>query len=170
MADLAATDVTITIEERYARGGTKQKRHRVKIAFGDGALTYPAAGVPLPAAGFFGLARSMDHLILIDTNDASGLMWKYDRENKKLRAWQGAAQTHGHDLVTITGAAGDANLEVETTAGPILRTQGAGYTFAEADVATKGGVASKTLAAGALVELGSVAVAAQVLYAEAVGW
>lgn len=86
MADIASANVTVTIERRAIEG--KTRRNRVKIAFGNGALTYPAAGVPMPAASAFGMKVRLDYLTVFDESDGSGLMWKYDRENKKLRAWE----------------------------------------------------------------------------------
>lgn len=85
MADLAAANVTVTIEERTIVG--KKRRNRVKIVFGDGALTYPALGVPMPAAANFGMVRQLDYLTVFDENDGSGFVWKYDKENNKLRAY-----------------------------------------------------------------------------------
>lgn len=187
MADLASTDVTLTLQalengQTVHRVGSKEKRTVVKIAFGDGALTYPANGVPMPTtAGAYGFVRNLTDLRLIDTNDASGLVWKYDRENKKLRAWQSnnaaatASQaTHSHTLHFQTSAAANA----VTAAANALRTPAAAFDVAGvADSLGEGGVVTvqpaitvTKAAAEALVELGNVAVAAQVLYAEAVGW
>jgi hypothetical protein len=70
MADIAASDVTITVQKRLKAG--KRRRNRCKIAFGNGALTYPAGGVPLPAARSFGLNANV---------------LEYDQENKKLRVY-----------------------------------------------------------------------------------
>lgn len=86
MADIASSDVTITVEKRTIVG--KQRRNRVKIAFGNGALTYPSGGVPMPAASSFGMVRNLDYLTIFDENDASGIMWKYDKDNLKLRGYE----------------------------------------------------------------------------------
>ena len=94
MADLAASDVTVTIERRSIEG--KTRRCRVKIEFGDGALTYPAGGVPMPAASAFGMKDHLDFLSLMDYDDATGLVWKYYKANNKLRAYvQGYAHGTG---------------------------------------------------------------------------
>jgi hypothetical protein len=86
MADIAASDVTITVQKRLKAG--KRRRNRCKIAFGNGALTYPAGGVPLPAARSFGLnANVLEYLVITDGDDGTGLIWKYDQENKKLRVY-----------------------------------------------------------------------------------
>ena len=155
MADLAAANVTITVQKRLRAG--KRRRNRCKIEFGDGALTYPAGGIPLPAAKSFAMNGGvLEYLILTDSNDASGLIWKYDQDNKKLRAYvqgydHGTGGTVTLDDYPVTAAAGvTSGISVSLT------------TAAGAAVARLGG----------LQELlgGTDAPAAQVLYAEAVGW
>ena len=42
---------------------SKKKMYRVKIVFGDGALTYPALGIPMPAIGVFGMVRYLDGVV-----------------------------------------------------------------------------------------------------------
>lgn len=152
MADLAAGDVTITVLERKIEG--KRRRNRVKIVFGDGALTYPANGVPMPSAGKFGMKRHLEYLNLIDHDDGNGIYWKYDAENKKLRAYvQGA----------LVGAAGAQTLD------DFPVTAGFGVT-ADTHLSLKAG--SATVRLGTLKEAvgGTDAPAAQTIYAEAVGW
>lgn len=152
MADLAAGDVTITVEERSIQGN--KKRNRVKITFGDGALTYPSGGVPLPAIGKFGMMRSLDYLLLSDDDDSKGTIWKYDKENRKLRAYvQGAT----------VGAAGAQTLD------DFPVTAGFGVT-ADTHLSLKAG--SATVRIGDLKEAVAATDAppATVLYAEAVGW
>lgn len=93
MADIVAGDVTITLADptRTHFPGAAQARHIVKIDFGDGALTYPTGGVPLPGHAAFGFVRDLKFLHLLDAGSASALVWKYDYANKKLRGWAGAA-------------------------------------------------------------------------------
>lgn len=168
MADIAAADVVVTVEKPCIEG--YKRRNRVKIEFGDGALTYPAEGVPLPGFASFGLVRNLDYLILTDANDGSGITWKYDQENKKLRGWQAPAQTHAHDLLVKGGQAAATTNVIAHYATDILGKEAAtDATIAGDDSATKGGVLSATLAAADGAEI-TGAVAAQVLYAEAVGW
>lgn len=152
MADLASSDVTITVEDKKRVG--KQRRHRVKIAFGDAAKTYPAGGVPLPAAAAFGMKRNLDYIILVDNNDAVGLVWKYDKDNKKLRAYvQGVAHATG----------GSATLDdYPVTAGDGVD--------ASTSVSFQAGIGAATTRIGGLVEMGNTAVSAQTLYAEVVGF
>ncbi len=107
MVALAASDVTLTIEAETIQ--VKQKRNRVKIVFGDGALTYPALGIPMPTFGEWGMRRNLDSVILSDSSDGDGFMYKYDQENNKIRMWQGdnnnASDAPGVELGVVAVAA-----------------------------------------------------------------
>lgn len=153
MVDLVAADVTVTIEERTIVA--KKRRNRVKIAFGNGTLTYPSGGVPMPAAATFGMVRNLDYLTVFDENDASGITWKYDKEGNKLRAYvQG---------VTLDAAGAGVLDDFPVSAGfGVTASRSMGFVGAAAG-ANKLGVLHEATAA-------SDAPAAQVLYAEAVGW
>lgn len=158
MADLTSANVTITVQnQRYFHGTVAQKRHQVKIEFGDGALTYPTGGVPMPAKDKFGMVHALEFLSLIDDNDATGIVWKYDKENNKLRGFiQGIT-------VSAAGAATMDDFALDTTADPLATTVSVSLTNST-------GAGAKYL--GKMLELagGSAAPAAQVLYAEAVGF
>ena len=204
MADLAIGDVTVVVQDRVR----EDRKHRVlaKITFGDGALTYPSGGVPVPTYEKFGMYRTLDYLIISDGNDASGYTWKYDKENKKLRAWQSAGFTpagtnsaptftgsalavHGHTLhlnnadvldgTTTTVNAGTdllgANTGSDIAVTTVADTTGRGGIVSITAGTPAGTVAAPTftgtaVAAGVMAELGNVAVAAQTLYVEAVGF
>lgn len=153
MPDLAASDVTITIEERRIEG--KKKKCRIKIEFGDGALTYPSGGVPMPAFSSLGLKRNLDYLAVFDSDDAQGIVWKYDKENNKLRAYI---------LGVNVDAAGSDTLDdfpIDTTAEPLAEAASIGGFGLEASMNLLGRLAELKAAS---------APAAQTLYAEAVGW
>jgi hypothetical protein len=155
MADIAASDVTVTIQKTGPIAGSYERRNKVKITFGDGALLYPANGVPMPAIEKFGMKRDLEDLILTDQDDANGIHWKWDKENKKLRAYIPG--------VTVS-AAGSATLDdfpTNTTADPLA-------TAMSVSLNNNAGAGTKYL--GQQKELGNVAIAAQTLYAEAVGW
>jgi hypothetical protein len=164
MPDFVAGDVTIIVQERYARGGSKQRRHRVRIAFGDGALTYPAGGIPLPNYAMFGLQQRLDFLVMTDTSDDQGILWKFDQDNLKLQGFiQGV----------VTSAAGAGTLDdypLDGTADPLAAAarQPSNGAVSVGLVASAAGV----VYFGALKELLAAehAPAAQTLYAEAVGW
>lgn len=89
MTALAASDVTVTVNVRDRRILDKKHNIPFTIAFGDGALTYPALGVPLPVFGIFGMKRNIDYLVFSDPGNADGFLYKYDQANHKLRIWQG---------------------------------------------------------------------------------
>ena len=88
MVAMASTDLTITVGVRR-QNSTKRRSHYVTIAFGNGALTYPAGGVPFPSYKSFGFARFMDTINLQDPSNADGFIYKYDQTNQKLRIYQG---------------------------------------------------------------------------------
>lgn len=155
MADLASANVTITVSERRIVG--KKRRNIVKIQFGDGALTYPAGGVPMPTYDGFGMIRQLDYLNILDQDDSNGIFWKYDKDNNKLRAYvQGAAHA----------AAGAATLDDYAVTGAFGVSAGISISREAAAGAT-------TSRWGAMVEAPASATpapAAQTIYAEAVGW
>ena len=156
MPAIASNNLTLTIENRSISMSAKQKRNRVKIVFGDGALTYPSGGVPLPAKESFGMVFSLDFIILTDQDDSQGILWKYDQANSKLRGY-----IQGVDIL----AAGAATLDdypLDTTDQPFATAISIGL--------------SNTASAGInylgrLQELATThAPAAQTLFCEAVGY
>lgn len=154
MADIASTDVTITVQEKRIEGA--RKRARVKIAFGDGALTYPSGGVPLPAYGQFGMKRFLEYIVLTDSDDATGIVWKFDQENKKLRAFIPGVTVGAAGAVTVDDfpLTSDDNTLATAMSVSLTNSVGAG-----------------THHFGVLKELvNAQTIVAQVLYAEAVGW
>jgi len=90
MPDITSANVTVTILSSEKK---RNMRHRVTIAYGDGALTYPSGGVPMPAASSFGLPSAMTSLTLLDSDDAQGILHKYDAANNKVRHWFPTQQT-----------------------------------------------------------------------------
>jgi len=95
MTALAATDVTVTLGVRdrdIGRRGMSKNMAIPTILFGDGALTYPAGGIPLPAIGKFGFQRQID-FGSIEQPPGDGLIYKYDRANHKLRVYSQGVTT-----------------------------------------------------------------------------
>ena len=154
MADLTAADITVTVQARNIEGA--HKRNRVKLVFGDGAKTYPTGGVPLPSAATLGMVRNLDYVVLFDADDAQGIVWKYDKDNSKLRAY-----IQGLDL-SAAGAGTLDDYPINTTNEPLAS--------ASVSVGLVGGAAAvKHL--GRLKELiNTQAPAATTVYIEAVGW
>jgi len=92
MADLAASDVTVTINKRKIHGD--RRYIDVTIAFGDGALNLPTSGVPLPAIAKFGLVKVLDFINLYQPVDAAGHTWFVDAPNSVIRI-QGKVSVSG---------------------------------------------------------------------------
>ena len=115
MADLVAGDVTVTVvKQRILRGSPGGIRfNTVKIAFGDATLTYPSGGVPAPAFGKFGMVQQLEYCMLFESgDDATGVLWKWDFTNKKLRGYiQGA-------VIKAAGAATTDDYPMDEVADP----------------------------------------------------
>jgi hypothetical protein len=83
MADLAASDVTVTINSRKIHGSRRYVD--VTIAFGDGALELPTTGVPTPAIAKFGMIKKLDYINLYQPTDAAGHTWYVDVPNSVIK-------------------------------------------------------------------------------------
>lgn len=111
MTALAATDVTITLAAQNVDVTDGVKRMCLPtIAFGDGALTYPTGGVPLPVIGNFGMKRELQRL-LIQQPSANGFVYKYDAENHKIKIFTQGLTTGE----TAAAAAADGALALDST-------------------------------------------------------
>jgi hypothetical protein len=89
MADLAATDVTVTISNRDKNifGPPPAKKAVIaQLEFGDGSKLYPSGGVPLPAKEQFGFKREVAFGRIEDA-PGDGFVYKYDRSNHKIRIY-----------------------------------------------------------------------------------
>lgn len=104
MAAIAASDVTYSLVRKDI-GESGRRQINASISFGDGALTYPAGGVPLTKAKL-GLPNTVDSLVLNDPASANGFVYKYDAANEKLRIYQGDNDNAADaPLIELTGAA-----------------------------------------------------------------
>lgn len=170
------------------------------LAFGDGALTYPTGGIPLTKAKLGCPTNLDSLVIMDDGNgdgfiykfDKSNSKIRIYQSagftpagtNQALTFTGSALAAHRHVLHFQTSAAANA----VTAAANSLRTAAAAFDVAGvANSSGEGGVVDVTggtpagtintptftgtpVAAGVLVELGSVAVAAKTLKARVVGW
>ena len=85
MVALADSDVTYTINfEAFA--GLDGVRRNISLAFGDGALTYPAGGVPLIKASL-GCPNTIQSLVIEEGSAGVATVWKYDDSAATLRGW-----------------------------------------------------------------------------------
>jgi hypothetical protein len=108
MADFASSDVTVTINKQtILRGSPGALRfNRVRIQFGDGALTYAAGGVPMPAAAKFGLMKQIDDIIIVQNGIATiKYVWTYDPVNNKLIGVEEVAAASSTALAEIAAGA-----------------------------------------------------------------
>jgi len=90
MADLTASNVSFaeTTAKRRLQGGPTPRMVAFGIvSFGDGALTYPAGGIPINA-------QRLSMPVLIEevrfpdaTDGGSGTLWQYDIVNQKIRGY-----------------------------------------------------------------------------------
>ncbi len=92
MADLAASDVTITINTRKIHGD--QRQCDVTIAFGDGALELPTSGVPIPGINSWGMTKKLDYVNLYQPVDSAGFTWTVDTANSVIKI-QGKVSVKG---------------------------------------------------------------------------
>jgi len=152
MADLAASDVTVTIED-HRRPPGQPSRIRAKVTFGDGNLTYPSGGVPL-AKGKLGCPNRLISCTVSGTS-AAGIVWDYDMTNEKLRAFvQG---------LTVSATSGTAvNYPLNET----------GIATASRGVALDNGTSAGTVLTGKLKEMvaSTSKPAAQTIYLDVVGY
>jgi len=102
MADLAASDVTVTVGP-----GCTDMMHFNRVVyptleFGDGALTYPAGGIPLPNLGYFKLYKQINFAPAVVSG---GYIYVIDIANHKLLIYYGdySAGADG-PLVEFVGA------------------------------------------------------------------
>ncbi len=165
MADIAAGDVTYTILTQRTLQDSR-KFNRVQIAFGNGALTVPANGIPI-TKGKCGCPTVIESMMVVDQG-VSGYIFQYDQSAEKLVVMQAPAQTHTHDIKIIAGITEDAAVGLS---GAVLgKNTATNATIAGANSAANGGVVSATLAAAALAEASTVAIAAQTIEVEVIGW
>lgn len=107
MADLAASDVAVTINRqtilRGSPGGLRIVR--AKLVFGDGALTYNTGGVPMPTFPSFGMMKRIDDILIVQNSLATiKYIWTYDVTNHKLVGVEEVAATEATALAEIADA------------------------------------------------------------------
>jgi hypothetical protein len=140
MTALASIDVTVTVNPRdkdIGHGALSKFMGIASLSFGDGALTYPTGGIPLPAIGRFGLLRQVD-IGVVEPPPGDGYVYKYDRANHKIRIY-------GQGVTTGSTAA-------STSANGVLAEDENG---AETAVRLYGAVVDTDYNLGALHEVGA---------------
>ncbi len=120
MAAITAADVTVTLNlDDFDRtpDGRVGIRTFPAVTFGNGVLTYPALGVPMPAIGKFGFHFAIKRAYI--ENPGNGYIYSFDRTNHKVRIWLGAAR----DAITVAnhvGVAPTGNVAAPTFTGDAL--------------------------------------------------
>lgn len=165
MADIAAADVTYTLVNQRKLGDSRNL-NRVRLAFGDSSLLVPSGGIPLNI-GKLGCPTVVESLIVVDQG-TSGYKFQYDQSAKKLVVMQAPAQSHDHDLFILGGQTHDATLGLNVAS--LGKNTATNITLNGANAATTGGVLSETLAAAALAQATGVAIAAQTIEVEVLGY
>lgn len=165
MANIAASDITVTIlNNRKDESG--RKKMNVQLAFGDGALTYPAGGIPI-SKGALGCPNVIESFVIYDKG-TSGYQFSYDRANEKIVVMQSGS--HGHALHLNDASVAD-GATTRINAGTNLLGANTGSDIAIAGVADTSGAGGIVNAAGAaLAEASAIAIAAQTIKCEITGW
>lgn len=168
MANFAITDVTYSIISR-SRDARGKRVNIVKLTFGDGALTYATGGIPLDK-GKMGVPNVIEALIPFDSLAASlGYGFQYEKATEKLVILQAPAQSHNHDILLKNAAVAD-GATTRINAGANLLGANTGGDLTVTGGGANGGIVTKTLAASALVEPNTVAIAAQSIHVQVIGW
>ena len=97
MGDIVATDVVISVpvdKRDFAHGAVQKNLTIADMTFGNGVLTYPTGGVPLPAKEKFGFVKVID-VGLIEQASASAYVHKFDRTNHTIRIYNAGTELTG---------------------------------------------------------------------------
>ena len=105
MADLTNSDVSVSLDARDRHILGKLRMSQGSFAFGDGALTYPYGGVPMPAIGNFGMNKEVSMLGIVDAS-GDGLIYRYDQANRKVKIFTSAPPIVYEEVVTVTDDVG----------------------------------------------------------------
>jgi hypothetical protein len=146
--------------------------NRVTISFGNSTLTVPTAGIPI-SKGKCGCPNIIESMIVVDQG-SSGYQFQYDQSAEVLFIMQAPAQTHSHHLafknaVANTGSGALAAENVVTVAANKIGAN-TGSDINVLSGGLSGGVSAMTQAAQALGAASAVAIAAQVIEVEVIGW
>lgn len=167
MTAFVAADVTYTILTKRRLGS--RNANRVRLAFGDSALTYPAGGIPLTKAKL-GCPNIVESLSVV-SQGTSGYVFSYDQTNNKLVVTRTAATaTHTHDLLLKNAAVADGATTRVNAGANLLGANTGGDLTVTGSGANGGVVAAAAFAAAALAEATSLAIAAQSIEVEVIGW
>jgi hypothetical protein len=124
MAEITSADVTVTVnasDRDIAGPGAFKNLTVAQLVFGDGALTYPTGGIPLPAIGAFGLNKGIDMALVAPA--INGFVYKYDKTNHKMLIYtQGVVTGATAAGATENGALATNSAGTEATAPRLSKT------------------------------------------------
>jgi hypothetical protein len=167
MAALTAANVVVTVNPEdvdRSPDGRIGIRTFPTVAFGNGVLTYPALGVPMPAIGYFGFLKAIKRAYF--EQPANGFLYHFDRANHKIRIFNGAGAgtitvanhvniavpapaNHSHDLIIAANSAGATDAQIgANSANKLVANIATAYTI-PGGVAANGGVANGAVPAPA---------------------
>jgi len=116
MTALASADVSVSIpaQDRNIIPSASRIISMPEITFGDGALTYPTGGVPLPDKSMFGFKKAIE-FVEIQQPPANGFVYKYDQANHKIKIFtQGAVTGSTAAADSTSGALAEDSAGAET--------------------------------------------------------
>lgn len=87
MADIAAADLTYTVQDETKRIGESGRREAVYlVSFGDATDTYPTGGVPLTKAKL-GCPNDLEELLFVDSGSGDGYVYKFEKGDDTIRIY-----------------------------------------------------------------------------------
>jgi hypothetical protein len=166
MAGFGTADVTYTVKNLRTLGNSL-KHNRIQLTFGNSSLTYSAGGIPL-VIGNLGCPNTVQSLTVVEQSTA-GYLFSFISSTNKLAIFQGAGVSHSHPIIVASNAGTAGTQAVNATTALGLFNSGAAVTMA-AQAGTLGGISAATPANAALAEVTSVAIAAQTIVIEVIGF
>lgn len=171
MAQLVAGQVTYSMVEgsRLANPAQPMSSAIFTVTFGDGTATYTNGGVPLTKAKL-GCPETIQELYFLDTANGGGYSFAWNRTSNTVQMFQAPAQSHSHNFIMKGGVTTTADFLYHSS-GAIGKAAATDVTITPADVSTRGGNVTATLAAAALSEVAtSVVLTGITLRMRVVGW
>lgn len=166
MPNIAASDVTVTVLNQRKLGDSRNL-NRVRLAFGDGTLTYPAGGVPI-TKGKFGCPAVIESMTIVDKG-TSGYDFMYDQSAEKVVMFRTSSSSHVHDIFLVDNVTGAETNEVYAATNALGANTGSNITIS-GNAQNTGGVLSATIAASTQAQPSAVAIDAQTIEVEVIGW
>ena len=103
MADLTANDVTVSLPANMRQfvPGAFKDISIATVSFGNGSLTYPSGGVPLPDKSKFGFRRAIQFGAVMEGGTIAGLTFKYDQAAHAIRIFTAGTEHTGGSTAVV---------------------------------------------------------------------